>query len=183
MQRIGIIADNHSRTADGADLPQAVLDAFSGVDLIVHCGDAGSWGALDRLATVAPVVGVEGGHNGETADTRITGTKRVIDVGPLRAGIVHDLVRHKITTESNPKLVPVEPDFAAALDRFFGEDIDVLIYAGTHVARIGQAGGIFLVNPGSPTLPGDRPKGSLGTVAVLEVDGDIASARVIELWR
>jgi len=183
MQRIGIIADNHSRTADGADVPQAVLDAFSGVDLIVHCGDAGSWGALDRLATVAPVVGVEGGHNGEREDPRITGTKRVIEAGRLRAGVVHDLVRQKLTTESNPKLVPVEKDFAASLDRFFGEDIDVLIYAGTHVARIGQAGGIFLVNPGSPTLPLDRPKGSLGTVALLEVDDGIASARVIELWR
>jgi len=183
MQRIGIIADNHSRAADGSDMPQAVLDAFKDVHLIVHVGDAGSWGALDRLATVAPVVGVEGGHNGETPDARIAGTKRVIDAGALRAGIVHDLVRHKLTTESNPKLAPVEPDFAASLARFFGEDIDLLLYAGTHVARIGQAGGIFLVNPGSPTLPADRPKGSLGTVAVLEVDGGIATARVIELWR
>ena len=46
MRRIGVIADNHSRTSDGADLPQPVLEAFSGVDLIVHCGDAGSWGTL-----------------------------------------------------------------------------------------------------------------------------------------
>lgn len=183
MQRIGIIADNHARTADGADLPQAVLDAFAGVDLIVHCGDAGSWGTLDRLATIAPVLGVKGGHNGESDDPRITGEKRVIDVDGLRAGVVHDLVRHKLTTESNPKLVPVEADFPASLERFFDEDIDVLLYAGTHVARVGQAGGILLVNPGSPTLPLDRPKGSLGTVAMLEVDRGIASARVIELWR
>ena len=52
MRRIGVIADNHSRTSDGADLPQPVLEAFTGVDLIVHCGDAGSWGTLDRLASV-----------------------------------------------------------------------------------------------------------------------------------
>ena|SRR5256885_7110065 len=183
MQRIGVIADNHSRTADGADVPQAVLDAFAGVDLIVHCGDAGSWATLDRLATVAPVVGVLGGHNGEKDDPRITGKKRVIEVGGLRAGVVHDLVSQKLTTESNPKLVPADADFSASLGRFFDEDIDILLYAGTHVARIGQAGGIFLVNPGSPTIPLDRPKGSLGTVALVEVNGDIASARVIELWR
>ena len=46
-----VIADNHSGTSDGRDVPQSVLDAFTGVDLIVHCGDAGTWGTLDRLAT------------------------------------------------------------------------------------------------------------------------------------
>ena len=183
MQRIGIIADNHSRTPDGADVPQAVLDAFKGVDVIVHCGDAGSWGTLDRLATIAPVVGVQGGHNGQTEDARIAGEKRVIDLGGLRAGVVHDLVKQGLTTESNPRFLPVAPDLSDALERFFEEEIDVLLYAGTHVARIGQAGGVFLVNPGSPTIPLDRPKGSLGTVAIVEVDGAVASARVIELWR
>src|SRR2546423_10358661 len=81
MTRIGVIADNHSRTADGADVPQAVLDAFAGVDLIVHCGDAGSWATLDRLATVAPVVGVLGGHNREKDGPRIPRKQPVIDVG------------------------------------------------------------------------------------------------------
>src|SRR5256714_12837340 len=109
MTRIGVIADNHSRTADGSDVPQSVLDAFAGVALIVHCGDAGSWGTLDRLATVAPVIGVQGGHNGTGDDPRITGTKRVIDVDGLRAGVVHDLVLQGLTTASTPKLVPVDP--------------------------------------------------------------------------
>ena len=181
--KIGVIADNHSRTADGADLPQQVLDAFEGVDLIVHCGDAGSWGALDRLATVAPVVGVLGGHNGDGDDTRIAGHKRVIDLDRLRAGIVHDLVKQGLTTASAPALVPVSADLGGALDRFFGEKIDVLLYAGTHVPRIGSVGGTFTVNPGSPTIPLDRPKGSLGAVAIVEVDGTQASARVVELWR
>ena len=181
--RIGVIADNHSRTADGADVPQQVLDAFDGVDLIVHCGDAGSWGALDRLATVAPVVGVLGGHNGTGDDTRIAGEKRVIDAGSLRAGVVHDLVRQGITKESNPRFVPTSENVGNALNDFFGEKLDVLLYAGTHVPRVGSAGGVFMVNPGSPTIPVDRPKGSLGTVAIVDVDGGIASARVVELWR
>ena len=181
--KIGVIADNHSQAADGTDLPQQVLDAFAGVDLIVHCGDAGSWGSLDRLATVAPVVGVKGGHNGGTEDARITGTKRVIDLEGLRAGVVHDLVLQKLTTQSAPQLVPVEQDLAKSLDAFFGEEIDVLLYAGTHIPRIGSVGGTFTVNPGSPTIPLDRPKGSLGAVAIVEVDGTLASARVVELWR
>jgi len=183
MRRIGVIADNHSRTSDGADLPQPVLEAFSGVDLIVHCGDAGSWGTLDRLASVAPVIGVRGGHNGEGEDARISGETRVIDIDGLRAGIVHDLVRQGVLKESNPKLVPATDDLSGALHGLFGEQIDLLLFAGTHTPRIGTVGGTFFVNPGSPTLPSDRPKGSLGAVAIVEVDAGIASARVIELWR
>ena len=181
--RIGLIADNHSRAEDGTDLPQQVLDAFAGVDLIVHCGDAGSWGTLDRLATIAPVIGVQGGHNGQGDDPRITGTKRVIDVDGLRAGVVHDLVLQGITTQSAPQLVPVAPDLGKALDGFFGEEVDLLLYAGTHIPRIGSVAGKFIVNPGSPTLPLDRPRGSLGCVAIVEVEAGIASARVVELWR
>jgi putative phosphoesterase len=183
MKRIGVIADNHSGKPDGSDVPQQVLDAFTGVDLIVHCGDAGSWGALDRLATVAPVLGVRGGHNGTGEDARIAGEQRVIDIDGLRAGVVHDLVKQGVATESHPTLKPAARDLAGALTGFFGEPIDLLLYAGTHVPRIGWADGVFLVNPGSPTLPVDRPKGSLGAVAVVECDGGIAGARIVELWR
>jgi len=192
MTRIGVLADNHSRAADGSDVPQAVLDAFAGVDLIVHCGDSGSWGTLDRLETVAPVVGVTGGHNGTGSDKRITGDRRVIDVGGLRAGVAHDLVTLGLTTESAPTFTPVSDDLGKALATFFGEPIDILLYAGTHIARIAWASGILLVNGGSPTLPADRPRPSLGTVAIVEVTEGIAahngaqyvksaSARIIEL--
>jgi putative phosphoesterase len=183
--RIGVISDNHSRTADGSDVPQEVLDAFAGSDLIVHCGDAGSWGTLDRLATVAPVVGVraKNGQNGAGDDDRIGGEWRVIDVEGMRVGVIHDLVTHGLTTESNPRLVSATGELDAALVDFFGEKIDVLLWGGTHVGRIAYVPGILMVNPGSPTLPGDRPRPSLGYVAVLEVAGRVATARVVELWR
>ncbi len=181
MTRIGVLADNHSLAADGSDVPQAVLDAFAGVDLIVHCGDSGSWGTLDRLETVAPVVGVTGGHNGTGSDKRVTGDRRVIGVGGLRAGVAHDLVSLGLTTESAPTFTPVSDDLGKALAAFFGEPIDILLYAGTHVPRIAWASEILLVNGGSPTLPGDRPRPSLGTVAIVEVTDGIASARIVEL--
>lgn len=183
MQRIGIIADNHSRTADGSDVPQAVLDAFKDVDLIVHCGDAGSWGGLDRLAAVAPVAGVRGGHNGDGDDVRITGLVRVLEIEGLRVGVVHDFVQRGVLHEAHPAMKQATADTKAAIETLFGGPVDVVLYAGTHVPRIGTFGGMLMVNPGSPTLPADRPKGSLGTVAILEVDKGFASARIVELWR
>src|SRR3989442_14341603 len=56
IRRIGFLADTHSRKPDGSDLPQQALDAFAGVDLIVHLGDIGQKGILERLAKLAPVL-------------------------------------------------------------------------------------------------------------------------------
>src|SRR5438067_10300597 len=97
---IGLIADNHSQTVDGSDVPDVVLRAFDGTDLILHLGDAGSWGTLDRLATVAPVLAVAGGHNGEGPDTRVSGLTRVERLEGLRAGMVHDLVGRGAASET-----------------------------------------------------------------------------------
>lgn len=181
MQRIGIIADNHSRAADGTDLPDAVLKAFAGVDLIVHCGDAGSWGTLDRLGAVAPVIAVLGGHNGRGEDPRVQGDRRVVDIAGRRVGIVHDLVEKNVMTQTHPRFQCVSNDLGAVMLSFFGERVDVIFYAGTHVPRIGHAAGIFWVNGGSPTLPMDRPKGSLGTVAIAEFDDKLVSASIVHL--
>lgn len=181
MQRIGVIADNHSGTVDGSDVPPAVLAAFAGVDLIVHCGDAGSWGTFDRLSAVAPVVGVLGGHNGSGEDERVAGDRRVIDFAGRKIGIVHDFVQKGVMRQTHPAFDPVADDLADAIRSFFGERPDVILYAGTHVPRIGYAGGMFWVNAGSATMPAGRPRGSLGTVAVVTFEEDMVSARVVEL--
>ena len=179
-KRIGLIADNHSRADDGSDLPDGVLRAFEGADVILHLGDAGSWGTFDRLATVAPVMAVLGGHNGAEPDTRVRGLSRTETIDGLRVGMVHDLVARGVTSESAPKMkfkgAPRE-----SLRALFGGDIDLLAYAGTHVPRIAWADGMLLVNPGSPTMPLDRPKGSLGRVALIEIEDGIATARVVDL--
>ena len=50
-QRVGVLADTHCVSTDGSDLPDAVLDALEGCDLILHCGDLDALGystAFDR---------------------------------------------------------------------------------------------------------------------------------------
>ena len=179
-KRIGLIADNHSRTIDGSDVPDAVLRAFDGVELILHLGDAGSWGTLDRLATVAPVLAVQGGHNGAEPDARVSGPTRIEMVEGLRVGMVHDLVARGAAVETvNALRFSGAP--RGALRSLFGGDIDVLAYAGTHDPRIAWADGMLLVNPGSPTLPAGREKGTLGHVALIGIADGIASARVVDL--
>ena len=57
-RRVGVLADTHCVSADGSDLPDAVLEALAGCDLILHCGDVSALGVLDRLSTLAPVLSV-----------------------------------------------------------------------------------------------------------------------------
>jgi putative phosphoesterase len=179
-KRLGLIADNHSAQPDGSDVPDAVLRAFAGVDLILHLGDAGTWGTLDRLATVAPVIAVRGGHNGSADDGRVGGLTRVEMIEGLRVGMVHDLVGRGAASETL-KALQFNGTPRDALRSLLGTDIDVLAYAGTHDPRVAWAGGMLLVNPGSPTLPAGRDKGSLGHVALIEIADGIASARVVDL--
>src|SRR4029077_19464926 len=179
-KRIGLIADNHSRTVDGADLPDAVLRAFDGADLILHLGDAGTWGTLDRLATVAPVLAVLRGHNGADPDLRVSGLTRIERIEGLRVGMVHDLVGRGAATETVSSLQFTGPP-RQTVRALLGGDIDVLAFAGTHDPRVAWADGMLLVNPGSPTLPAGRSKGSLGHIAVVEIADGVASARVVDL--
>src|SRR2546428_3757774 len=167
MKRIGVLADNHGRPREGSDEPEEVRDAFAGVDLIVQCGDAGSWETLDRLERVAPVLGVLGGHNGQGDDERIDGEKRVLAIDGLRVGVVHDLVRHGLTTESAPAFKPTTADFGTALRSFFCEPIDVLFYAGTHVLTFSRRSSVSH-EPASPqctirSTPANASTTSCGT--------------------
>ena len=54
---IGLLSDTHIPHRM-TQLPQAVLDALVGVDVILHAGDVGELWVLDRLSAIAPVIAV-----------------------------------------------------------------------------------------------------------------------------
>jgi len=63
--RLGIIADTHGT------LRAAVLEAFAGVDHILHAGDLGNIGVLVQLEAVAPVTAVYGNVDGFDVRSRV----------------------------------------------------------------------------------------------------------------
>ena len=59
--------------------------------------------------------------------------------------------------------------------------MDVVVCGDTHVEKIYRDDDLFLVNPGSPTLPHNLTD-RLGTVGILELTrGRPPSARIIDL--
>ncbi|MGD9890097.1 MAG: metallophosphoesterase [Dehalococcoidia bacterium] len=185
--RIGLIADNHSRHDDGGDLPQVALDALQGVDLILHCGDTGNVGTLDRLQTLAPVLAVPGGHvegGRGREDPRLAPATRVVVVSGVRIGMIHEIGKHGIVVEGALEGRLAFPDVPMhdILASKFGQPVDIVAFGGTHRDMVGQYQGVLLVNPGSPNLPAQRrTPDELGTVAILEIREQVIGVEVVRL--
>lgn len=158
--RIGLIADLHSHAPGASDLPDAVLEAFRDVDLIVPIGDIGEVAALDRLETVAPIQGTLG-QDDPRGDPRLEAV-RVIEVGGLAVGVIF-------------QLDAPESGIAEWLTRTFGRPVDAVCYGATHAHALDEREGVLFVNPGSPTSSDEK------SVALLEVRDGRASAEILKL--
>ncbi len=200
-RRIGLISDDHNAADDGSTLPSEVFEAFAGVDLILHLGHMGvreqlGRGVLDRLEAVAPVLALRDYTANEAGEMfvtpadgeRVAGLTRVVEVNGTRIGAVHSLSQPPgpaITTPPGglPELRDVDVD--EALLAKFGGPVDIVAFGSSHRAAAAFAQGVLFVNPGSPTypkgpgrIPGETP---LGTVGVLDLDGEAATFELIEL--
>ena len=182
--KIGVISDTHS-AGSGRDLPVKILDALRGVDMILHCGDLECLGVLDYLEEVAPLLAVRGYEDPLEDGDRLAMTTRVVKVEGVSIGMIHDI------HWPGPK-IPTSPDgFELALPdgngreilaRKFKESVDVVLFGDTHEELVMDWDGVLIKNPGSPTYPGKRHKrGSLGTIGILQVDGEDATGRIVDL--
>ena len=169
--KVGFLADTHSNKNDGSDLPDAVLTAFSKakVDLIVHLGDIGRKGILDRLGEVAPVLVPVGDNKGYVPHGGGDDPVRVVTTaGGSTVGLWFNLAQPDKKIEVPKDGAPIayaDGALPALLQRRFKTDVDVVAFAGTHVGASFTKDGVLFVNPGSPTLPSD------GTPSVAVLDG------------
>ncbi len=182
--KIGLISDTHS-AGSGRDLPMAVFDALEGCDLLLHCGDLECIGVLDYLEELAPVLAVRGYEDPVEPGGRLANVSRIVEVAGVRIGMVHDIQWPPpaiATTPDGTGLVWPESGLQALLQKKFGGEVDVIVFGDTHEEMVEWRDGVLFVNPGSPTYPGRRhAPGTLGTVALLEVDDGVNDARIVQL--
>ena len=182
--KIGVISDTHS-AGSGRDLPVKILDALLGVDMILHCGDLECLGVLDYLEEVAPLLAVRGYEDPLEDGDRLAMTTRVVKVEGVSIGMIHDIQwpGPKIpTSPDGSELALPEGNGQEILARKFKEPVDVVLFGDTHEALVMDWDGVLIMNPGSPTYPGKRHKrGSLGTIGILQVDGEDATGWIVDL--
>ena len=163
---IGLISDTHQPSERGS-LWEEVYEVFKGVDLILHGGDIQHPMVLDWLEEIAPVLAVRGNNDFGWDDPRMQDLQW-LEVEGLRIGMAH-----AIEPEDRPIQILREYYFD-------GEHIDVMISGDTHMERIDYRDGVLQINSGSPTQP-HLWSTRLGTVGLLEIDGDRLEARIIRL--
>ena len=160
MTRIGVVSDTHI-PGYARVLPGEVLDAFEGVDLILHAGDMTVSDVMELLETVAPVKAVCGNmdafrHEGLLPD------RRIVTVEQCRIGLVHGWgERHGLS--------------GRVLDSFRGDHVQAVVFGHTHTALNQVRDGVLLFNPGSPVA--GSPQGR-NTVGFLTVDGQSVTGEI-----
>jgi len=156
--RIGVLSDTHGL------LRPEVLEAFAGVNHILHGGDIGDVQVLRDLEKIAPVTAVAGnidgfrcGKAGETARVELEG---------VRFFLTHILDRPR----------QLLPGVARALAR---SPADVVVFGHSHLPHDETIDGVRYLNPASA---GPRRFDLPVSVAVLEVaKGKVRTARFVGL--
>ena len=167
--RIGLISDSHL-TKRGLLWPQ-VLEAFAGVDAILHAGDVWAPAVIDELSELAPVHVARG--NGDLGVEHATLEERcLLDFDGVAVGMLHEF--------PSPGRRPADFILEQAAKRFSGQTPDVVVYGHTHIEEIHAVGGVLFVNPGSPTLPHNKSL-RLGTIGFLNIHGGAPQAELYQL--
>ncbi len=128
---LGIISDTHARSFP--ELSPKVLQAFSGVDLIIHCGDFTTRDVLDGLRRFKDVRAVHG--NMDSFELRqLLPDRDVFQLEGRKIGITHGF---------GPP-VGIE----RRLRRVF-EAVDIIIYGHSHLSQNKMIDGTLFFNPGT----------------------------------
>jgi len=155
---IGCVSDTHIFQRS---LPDRILEALGGVDLILHAGDILEPEVLERLSSVAKTLAVAGNmDHGELKQT--LPAKLVVEAEGHRIGLVHGSGGPEGITQRVRR-------------EFQGEHVNAIVFGHTHEPYNREEYGIYFFNPGSPT---DKIFARLNSVGILEV-GESINGRII----
>jgi putative phosphoesterase len=209
VTRIGVVADTHVGEYLDA-LPESVLEALDGCDLVLHAGDLSVPAVLHELEVVAPVVAVRGDHD------RLGGLPlpeaAVVVAAGHRIGLIHGrrlwALDASVITASvvAGRALRYRAGLHRALLRRMGP-VDCIVYGHWHEPVIARRDGVLLFSPGAvcpwgsmegaaPPQPGARgvgdravrrfryqlgPEAMRRSVGILEVVPGAISPRIVPL--
>lgn len=155
---IGVVSDTHLL---GKTLPEHVIAALGGCDLILHAGDILDMAVLEQLSSIAETRAVKGNMDTGEVASGLPG-RRLIEVEGFAIGLTHG--------HGAP---------AGMTGRVRGEfdHVDCIVFGHTHQPLAGVRDGVLFFNPGSPT---DGKFATRNTVGFLEVT-DIISPRIMDV--
>jgi len=166
--RIGLLSDTHVPEAEKA-LPPEVMEAFQGVDLILHAGDIYIPSVLDDLERVAPVLAARGDDDyGSTLTDERVKEKHVLEFEGKTLWLVHQRPYYLMSPWWRDKVTSGNDNSP-----------DIVVFGHEHRTDMQQIDGILFVSPGSPTFL--HYLRGLGTIGILDISPDGAEANILRL--
>ncbi len=163
---IAIVSDTHLPRG-ARRVPEACLVQLRVADLILHAGDIATAAVLDELERLGPPVHAVRGNVDEPALADRLPERRVVEVGEVRIGMVHD------AGPAAGRLLRQRRAFP---------DCDAVVFGHSHIPlheSTIEAGFAFqLFNPGSPTDRRRQPHHSMGIARVHRGDIGFTHLRV-----
>jgi putative phosphoesterase len=147
---VAVIADTHMPRGKRR-LPGECLRRLARADLILHAGDVVAAPVLAELARLAPVEAVAGNMDDAELMASLP-ERRIVEVAGLRIGMVH---------VPGPAVGRAER-LAAAFPA-----CGAVVYGHTHQPEVTRLGGVWVLNPGSPT---ERRGARVHSMIVLEIE-------------
>jgi putative phosphoesterase len=144
-------------------LPDECVRLLAGAELVLHGGDFVSMDFLEELRRIGPPVEGVAGNMDELALKESLPKERVVEVGGMRIGLVHD---------AGPR-VGREARLAA---RF--EDCEAVVYGHTHIPQVERFQHLWVLNPGSPT---ERRGAPVHSMLVLRLTGARITPELVTL--
>lgn len=132
--RILIISDTHTDSI--AKLPPIIAEEAAASDAVIHAGDVVSLNLLNGLRDINPNIYAVKGNMDPIADENILPLTRTLTLDNVRIGISHGTGS---PSGIENRLLYTFPD------------CDIIIFGHTHRPFNGMVGGVWMLNPGSPT--------------------------------
>jgi len=158
---IGVLSDTHI-SSGGKVIPGTVLEAFKGVDMIIHAGDLLKDYVIYELEEIAPVHAVAGNNDDFFIRDKL-GKKKILDIGGIKIGITHGDIGYGGSTLKN------------AVNIFKDDTVDCVVFGHSHVPYNEKIDGVLFFNPGSPTDKRRQQNYSYGIIKIKDkkVSGQI----------
>jgi putative phosphoesterase len=146
---IAVVSDTHLPRG-GRRLPEACVELLGAADVVIHAGDLVRREVLDELRAVAPRVEAVHGNGDDAEVSALLPKRTVVEAEGLRIGVVH---------------IPGPAVGRHERLRSWFPGCDVVVYGHTHAPEVHDADGLWILNPGSPTV---RRRAPTHTMAVIE---------------
>jgi len=156
--RIGVISDTHI-PVKAKEIPQEIIKAFKGIDMILHAGDIVEESVLSELKKLSKDVRAVLGNMDSPELEKILPKKDIIKVNNVKIGLIHGYGR----PDQLPKVVAGE---------FANDKVDIVIFGHSHTAMNEKIDGVLYFNPGSAT---DRVFAEYNSYGIIEINGKIKS--------